>query len=532
MTDLTALSAHKYLTLSKLEEADTNGLLTPFKVLGISNPRQLLYHYTQQLFSIPQCPCGNKLEWHADRRRYRAYCSKKCTATYSQQKAKLTNIEKYGASRFSQTAEFRDKIKKTSLQKFGTEHYSQTAEWVSRTAATNQYRFGVDRPAQNSAIAERTKQTNIARYGSAAPAGSAQIIQKIKQTNLQTRGVDNPSKAHYSADALEFLTNLELFASECAQLSVADLANKYQISVKPIYDRINALELSIPKNPSRLETEIASYISSIYNGPLSQNVRHLITPYQLDLLLPDLNIGIECNGSYWHSELNGRDRLYHINKTKRLAEKNIRLIHIWEHQWANQRPIVESMLSTAVGQNHRIYARDCQVKKISPAASREFLSQTHLQGSAAATVHYGLFWQNKLVSVMSFGQARFNKQYQWELIRFASKLHTTVVGGASKLFRRFIRDFSPTTVLSYCDLSFSAGNLYQKLGFEFSHNSNPNYFYTANYKDFFSRHKFQKHRLKNLIENFNPALSEWENMKANGWDRIWDCGNGVYIFKL
>jgi hypothetical protein len=41
---------------------------------------------------------------------------------------------------------------------------------------------------------------------------------------------------------------------------------------------------------------------------------------------------------------------------------------------------------------------------------------------------------------------------------------------------------------------------------------------------------FQKSKLKNKLQKFDESLSEWENMKANGFDRIWDCGHSKWIF--
>jgi len=64
----------------------------------------------------------------------------------------------------------------------------------------------------------------------------------------------------------------------------------------------------------------------------------------------------------------------------------------------------------------------------------------------------------------------------------------------------------------------------------FNSKSKPGYCYT-DYKNRFSRMKFQKHKLSNILEYFDPKLTEWENMQLNGYDRIWDCGNYVYVLK-
>ena len=56
----------------------------------------------------------------------------------------------------------------------------------------------------------------------------------------------------------------------------------------------------------------------------------------------------------------------------------------------------------------------------------------------------------------------------------------------------------------------------------------PNYWYTQKYQTYESRMKYQKHKLKNSLPNYNDKLTEWENMANNKFDRIWDCGNKVF----
>ena len=51
------------------------------------------------------------------------------------------------------------------------------------------------------------------------------------------------------------------------------------------------------------------------------------------------------------------------------------------------------------------------------------------------------------------------------------------------------------------------------------------------YCDFFHRSSYQKHKLEKLLPIFESSMTEWENMQANGYDRIWDCGNDVWVWK-
>jgi hypothetical protein len=113
------------------------------------------------------------------------------------------------------------------------------------------------------------------------------------------------------------------------------------------------------------------------------------------------------------------------------------------------------------------------------------------------------------------------------MLRFVSKQNVNVVGGASKLLKYFRNNFEGG-VVSYSDRRYSNGDMYKTLGFQFSHNSSPNYFYFKNPAFLESRQKYMKHKLPTLLETFNPSLTEWENMANNGYNRIWDCGNSVW----
>ena len=530
MTDLASLATRKYLTLKHLESAVDYAVLQPYLALGIVNPWQLLHHYYNKLTVLPTCFCGNALSWHADKRTYRSFCSKRCTGIGTVAKVKDTNLKKYGVETVSQLPEFADRIASTSLLKYGVAHYSQTPEWLQRSAETNRIKYGVERPAQSAVIREKIKKTNLERYGTIAPAQHPAILNKSKTTLLNKYGVDNYSKCHFSEEAKQFLSNDEQFSNECQQDSVFNLAQKYQISVGPIYSRIKELGITIPRFLNKFEQEVSEFIQAEYSGAVELNNSKIISPYHIDIYLPDINVGIECNGSYWHSENNGRGQFYHINKTQQCRAQGIRLIHIWEHNWTQKPEIIKSMLKSALNRLHRIPARKCCVEELHHTTAKQFLDSNHLQGSAAATVRLGLYHNGSLVAAMTFGKPRFSQKHQWELIRYANLLNATVVGGASKLFAYFVANYAPHSVISYCDLGVGTGNMYTQLGFAYSHSSKPNYFYTLDYRSFESRHKYQKHKLANLLEVFDPNISEWGNMKVNGWDRIWDCGNAVYIY--
>lgn len=286
---------------------------------------------------------------------------------------------------------------------------------------------------------------------------------------------------------------------------------------------------------SRDELQIRDIITKLYDGEIIFNYRfkeHRYGGREIDIYFPKLRIGIEYNGLYWHGETNKRiDPKYHLNKTNLCEENDIRLIQIFEDEWLYKKDIVISRLKYILNKtNTKIYARKCKIELINDKTKNIFLENNHIQGKDVSKIRLGLTYNNELISVMTFGKTRMSKKYQWELIRYATKLDTYVIGGASKLLKYFTRNYNPNSIVSYADKRWSNGNLYKQLGFNLSHISSPNYWYIINgVRE--SRIKYQKHKLEKLLENFDSNKTEYENMLDNGYDRVWDCGNMVFVWE-
>jgi hypothetical protein len=190
--------------------------------------------------------------------------------------------------------------------------------------------------------------------------------------------------------------------------------------------------------------------------------------------------------------------------------------------------IIQSMLNNVAGKSTKIAARKTAVVELNRNEARSFLKQNHLQGAGSGAVLYiGLKQGDTLLSVMSFGKARYNPIAKYELLRFASLLGTVVVGGASKLMA-YARTKLVGQIVSYADLRYGTGKVYQQLGFMFQGNSKPGYWYIKDGKRS-HRSQFQKHKLKDLLTDFNPAETEIKNMLRHGYERIFDLGHAVYL---
>ena len=282
------------------------------------------------------------------------------------------------------------------------------------------------------------------------------------------------------------------------------------------------------------EYELFSFIRENYDGNILKNSRKLFEgKAEIDILLPQLGIGIEYDGLYWHGDKSRSDaRLYHSTKTEMCAEKNITLIHVFEDEWLYKREIVKSVLLSKMGLvKNRIFARKCRIEEVSPNTVNQFLNANHIQGQCPSIVNYGLYYDGELVSLMTFGKPRRNLGWKgeydnvWELTRFCNKLNTSVVGGAGKLLKHFEETMKPNMVVSYADKRYSTGKMYNTLGFTHDHDSQPNYFYVRGDRRY-NRYKFRKDIL--VKQGFDPNKSEREIMRERGIYRIYDCGNMVF----
>lgn len=280
---------------------------------------------------------------------------------------------------------------------------------------------------------------------------------------------------------------------------------------------------------SKWEKEVYDFLLSL-GIECEQSNRSILGGKEIDIFMPKYNIGIECDGLRWHNELY-RDKDYHLSKTNECKEHGVRLIHIFEDEWAKNSEIWKSMFRNMFGLiESKIYARKCEVREVSPKDCRQFLDNNHIQGYSNSKINYGLYYNDELVSLMTFGMPRINmggkkEDGHYELVRFCNKLNTNVIGGASKLFKHFIKMNNPTEIVSYSDKRWSLGNLYQVLGFKHTHDSKPNYFYVYN-MDRLNRFRFRKSVLVN--EGFDKDKSEHEIMLDRGIYRIYDCGTMVW----
>lgn len=291
---------------------------------------------------------------------------------------------------------------------------------------------------------------------------------------------------------------------------------------------------SRPGGRSKMVQEIFEFVRSILpeDVEIITNSRDIIPPKKLDIYIPSKQLAIAFDGLYWHSVDNGVPWNYHLQMTMDCASKGIKLIHIFEDEWILKQNIIKSVIKSKLGIFDKIvYARKCEVASVPNKVVESFINDNHLQGYKPASINIALFYDDEIVSVMTFGHSRYNKKYQYEMYRFCNLLNTKVTGGASKMFKYFLNRFDPQSIVTYCDRRFSDGKIYKDvLKMTQLLTSEPNYFYIHGKDSIIreSRVKYQKHKLQYMLQNYDPNKTEHKNMSDNDYYRIYDCGNLVF----
>lgn len=261
--------------------------------------------------------------------------------------------------------------------------------------------------------------------------------------------------------------------------------------------------------------------------------RKIIKNHELDFFIPELQIAIETNGLFYHTERFFPDKNYHNNKTNLCLQKGVKLIQIFSDELNVNPKACFGRLKAILGMNKKINGRKCAIKQIAPDICAKFLNKYHTQGADKSNIKYGLFYKNRLVSVMTFCKLRkvlgsTSQQNSWELSRFASMYGFSVHGGFQKLLKKFVVDLNPKLLISYCDKRWTPDpqkSVYATSGFEYVHTSKPNYWYVGNSSKRLHRANFQKHMLLAKYPQFDKSLTEAQIMKELGYLKLWDCGH-------
>ena len=436
------------------------------------------------------------------------YLCKKC-------KLKKNNLEKWGVENVFQLESVKQKSKKTNLEKFGVEYVSQSRELQEKIKIS---KSNLD----NNLINEKRKSTNLEKWGVENVSQSSDIKQrKEKKYESNWNSTNNKKSEEFRKINFKVAQNPNYINYLEKGKSVFKCDNNYEhefeidkdcYSKRIKYKTILCTVCNpVDKHQSGKEIKLYNFIKSIYDGEIIQNYR--LEKQELDVFLPQFNLGIELNGVHWHSDIY-KDRNFHLNKSNFFNQNEIHLFHIWEDDWDNKTQIIQSQIKNVLGLSQKIPARKCQVKSITDTKLvRKFLDSNHIQGFVNSNLKIGLYYQDELISIMTFDKFEGRNKMsdsEWNLNRFCNKLDHSIIGGASKLLSFFVKNYNPKRIISYADKDWSKGNLYEKLNFTKVYETEPDYKYVIKGK------RIHKSNLKKSVTGVSESKLTIP--------KIWDCG--------
>lgn len=460
------------------------------------NYGQRAWHVKNNDYNIQICEiCGEPQNWNVSHGKYSIH--QKCLKS----KIKKTYDEKYPNGKFKEI--ITEKTEKTCLEKYGVKNYSKTLEFKNKW-----------------------KETQITKYGSIFTF-TKEFQEKIEQNTNNTLVKRLPDHIKYKGYLQS--RNHKFYCTKC---------NKEFIdSSSHINNRIrNGIEICKICNPPKLsnqysygELEVLKFVKSIYCDEIITNSRKIIPPYEIDIYIPKLKIAIEFNGVYYHSSNHSsKNNNYHKMKSDMCKKLGIHLIHIWDYEWVKKCDIFKSVLKNLINnQNQKIiYARKCIIKELDYKITNNFLNENHILGSLKVfSKSYGLFYDNELVSLMTFKKLRLNNN-EYELSRYSIKKETRIIGGAEKLFKFFIKNNLITSIITYNDNSIFKGDVYKKLKFNFLRTNDPNYVYYDR-----KNNEIMKKQIIRKSVLGDEFISEKIYSSENELFKIYNAGNDVYIWK-
>lgn len=499
-----------------------------------------LYKYFHKESHV--CPmCGKPAPFQNMVKGYSKYCSLKCSSNdpLRTELIKETKFELYGDGNYNNREKFkqtmkdkpigfqdRERTKKWCIEKYGVENVSYVKEIREKAEQTCLERFGVKSTLSLEENQKKSQQKCIEKYG-------VPRTFMVPEFNIKARKARRDKFIGQHKDLIDIKD--EIWICKCPHPGCNKCEEKTYETNQHIYNdrrRINA-ELCtklVKIGHLNQNTTVECFVKNIldeYNIQYEINNRSILNGKEIDIYIPSLKIGIECNGVYWHSD-KSKSKKYHVEKFSQCMGQNIQLIFIWEDWIINKPEIVKSLLKSKLGIcNNTIYARKCVLKEVKPKEANKFLEENHIQGKCNSSIKIGLYNDSKLVSLMCF-----DKKHQ--LVRFCNLKDHRVVGGASKLLKYYIKTYKPNTIISYSSNDISNGHLYKKLGFKPSNTIQTAYWYISPDMKRYHRATFSRQGINRKWPEYKLEDHSWTEksvMDSKGYNRIYDSGTVKWVLK-
>lgn len=216
----------------------------------------------------------------------------------------------------------------------------------------------------------------------------------------------------------------------------------------------------------KFETSLLNFLSEYDDWEITTDVPYpSIFKY---LYSPKYNLYLHLVNTSLYADVPSKD--YFQERSLHCYHQHIKLIHLREEQWLSKQDFLTHRLLSIFEENKKVHGRACFIKRINKNTYDDFLNENHLLQTASTRYKYGLYKGENLLAVMGISAGRWMTQDKdlrksFEIIRFASKTHTTIVGGFSKMLKHIEAELAVDEWMTYYDLDWVQSNVYARLGF-------------------------------------------------------------------
>lgn len=470
-----------------------------------------LYMYYNGIKTIPLCECGKPVKFHGYAYGFSKFCCPSCAGKNQEVQLKLKQklIDNHGENYMEKII---SKGRKTKADRYGDPCFNNK----EKSKQTCLERYGVDNPMKLELNKEKSKQTCLERYGSEYYLNSQQYLfikdeckEKSKQTCLERYGGLNSMSSDEIKNKVK-QTCLERYGVEwnCMRKEAKNSRN-------------------FNSNPNKYFADLLNNLDIIYDREFYLEGKSF--DFKINNTLIEINPSPTHNVNW--NPFGGKiiDKNYHLNKTELARLNNYNIINVWD--WDDLNKIIY-----LIQPKKTIYARQCEIKIVKSKDCNEFLINYHIQNTCKRqSVRIGLFYDNELISLMTFGKPRYNKNYEWELLRLCYHKDYKVIGGSKKMFQYFIQNYNPNNIISYCDNSKFGGSVYNSLGFTQKNKTLPpsKHWYNCKTKKHITDNLLRQRGFDQLFNTcYGKGIDNHDLMRENGFVEIYDAGQNVFVWKI
>jgi predicted nucleic acid-binding Zn ribbon protein len=444
-------------------------------------------------------------------------CSKSCGSVLNNKNQKQNNPEMF----YSQMAAFvaaaatpeSNAKRKASLK---STYLSRGVHIAQQRIKTSLEKYGVPHPKQCTAVKDKTSSTMISRYGVNTVLSSPEHIKKSLETKrLKFERTVLPEKLKQILRK----QNVTALFSEYVRGDFEYPWKHLTCGTEFKHMLIDGCTPRCPRCKPKSRPQEAVYkICESLGCTVKENDRTVIKPYEIDLWLPEHDIGIEINGVYWHHDGTAAPAL--VKKSKMLPG----LLHFWDFEINKKLSLVQNVISTRTGKlKRKIPVSACEIQVLDQFTAESFLNKNDLAGFKAADLHVSVLYNQEIVHVASFRV----KDSSISLVSFCSVLDTDVQGVLAELAEWTCRTYK-LPVRGRADLRFSDGSEFSNAGFKALHALDPDYFYTRN------RHVLKSSDAAGIARVLGKistsTSSEDQAMFEHGWLKCSDAGSVLYRY--